>query len=735
MTNWWKHIVTDRPWVVMASALVLLAGMAWYGMGLFSEISTSDQFTANGTESMRAKQAIETAFGTTPTTDIVLFEQKDTALGRADSTAYQAEVTRLLQPLTTQVNSVKTYASTQNPAFISKDGTMTYAVVEGKGTEKEIYAVLKNFADTVDQSKLTVSIGGASVIAEQMNETVGRDLARTEMITFPILLVLLVIFFGSGVAALVPLGISAVTIVGAFAVARLINHVVSIDHYAVNVITILGIGLSIDYALLSVNRFREELHAHGDVKRATRLVVDTSGRTIFFSAITVVACMLSLLVFPLDFLHSIAIGSASAVVVAMLFTVLVLPAVLRVIGTRIDAWHLPFIKKHTGQSKFWTRVAAVTTKHPLVCMGIALSVIALACLPLAQFKLAGAMDYRYLATGTSGRMVMQKMQDDFATRSPAITAALTVDTALPVAERIQLSCIVTQQIAAIQQVQTVVSPTTLPQGMDCQTYQALFAQGALPPQLSELYAQNAKANTLRFSVILSVDTGTAAADTALQAIRDITPAQGEWLVGGTEAYAYDTNQAYLHNMPYALAIIAISMIVLLALLLASVVIPVQAIIINTVSLAISFAILVGIFQLGWFSSLTHWGTTDGIVMTPLVLIAAIAFGLAMDYSVFLYSRMFEVQQKTNNPTQAIRQGIIKTGPIISAAALMVFVVIIAFAGSSVMFMRMIGVGLGVAVLIDAFFVRLLLVPSVMMLMGKASWYAPKWLKRLQIRHE
>lgn len=297
------------------------------------------------------------------------------------------------------------------------------------------------------------------------------------------------------------------------------------------------------------------------------------------------------------------------------------------------------------------------------------------------------------------------------------------------------SCDITAAIKQVPHVINVVSPTTLPQGIDCDTFITMQQNGMLPAALNALYQQNTKANALRFSAVLDAASGTKQADDALLAVRGIKPTSGEWLVGGAEAYAYDTNTAYVRAIPLALLIIGVSMIVLLALLLASVVLPLQAIIINSISLAISFAVLVAVFQLGWVDAITKWGTVDGIVMTPLILIVAIAFGLAMDYSVFLYSRMFEVHQKTDDPIKAIRQGIIKTGPIISAAAIMVFVVIIAFAGSSVTFMRMIGVGLGIAVLVDAFFVRLLLVPSIMTLLGRGSWYAPRWLKRLQIRHE
>lgn len=734
MNNWWKHIATKYPWRVITTAVVLAGGMALYSAGIFGEIKTSEQFTANGTESMRAKTLLEEKFGAVPSTDIILFERVDQALGTADSELYQAEVARLIAPLKDKVGSVTTYATQPSAGLISRDKTMTYAAVQSTGTEAEAYKTLSDFANSADQTKLKVTIGGQSVIAQQMNSTVSRDLLRAELITFPVLLVLLLVFFRSVIAALVPLIISLVTIVGALAIARLVNHVMTVDHYAVNVITILGIGLAIDYALLSVNRFREELKK-GSAARAVRTVIDTSGRTIFFSGITVIACMLSLLVFPLDILHSIAIGSASAVIVAMAFTVMVLPAILMVLGKRIDAWRVPFLKEHKGESRFWNSVAQKTTKHPIWAASIALAVIAVTCIPLSQFKLAGGMDYRYVANNSSGRYVAQKLQEEFTAGAPSLVAIQTLPADTSLAERTQLACDTTKTLQAIPHVTMVLSAAPLAPGMNCEVLILLQQQNTLPAPLKTIIQDAARSDALKFSIVLDVPTGSAEAASALRAVRGIPPTKGEWLVGGLEAYAYDTNKMYFDNIPRALLVIVISMLVLLSLLLASVAIPVQAIIINSVSLAISFAVIIAVFQLGAIDQLTKWGTTDGIVMTPLVLIAAIAFGLAMDYSVFLYSRMFEVHQKTADNIKAIQQGVIKTGPIISAAALMVFVVVAAFAGSSVTFMRIVGVGLGVAVLVDAFFVRLLLVPAVMTLMGKASWHAPKWLKRLQIRHE
>lgn len=731
MINWWKELSTKHPWRVIAATLVVLVVAGWYGFGLFDNISTSEQFAASGTESMRAKDQIEKSFGASPLTEVVMFERKDASLGEVTSTAYQVELAKLLEPLRSRVEKITTYSDQPSEAFVSKDKTSTYALVVGKGDSNQIHAVLSDYERSVDQSRLRVLIGGNSVVSEQMNEVVGKDLVRAEMITLPILLVLLLFFFGSVTAALVPLGLSLVTVLGAFALTRLMTHFVGVDQYAINVITILGLGLSIDYALLSVNRFREEL-AKGGVARAVRIIIDTSGRTIFFSGITVMACMLALLVFPLEFLHSIAIGGASAIAIAMLVTVVVLPSVLMVLGQRIDLGKLRFIPKRKTEPKFWVKVAEATTGHPVISSLTALVLIALAVIPLSHLNLTGTMDYKYLAVGTSGQQVAQKMAEDFSVQSPSISGVVTGLQNVNTHDKLAIACRLTAEIKNQPGVKEVISAAMIPQGMTCSQYQVAYQAGMLPPQLMALIKDNLSHDALRFSIVVNGKVGSKQAEQALLSIRAISPEKGEWIVGGMEAYSYDTNKAYMDSIPYVAAIIAVSMFVLLTLLLASLAIPLQAIVINLISLAISFAVLVGAFQLGW---LGIWHQVDGIVMTPLVLIATIAFGLAMDYSVFLYSRMYEVYEKTGDSSQAIRQGIIKTGPIITAAALMVFAVVIAFASSGVVIMQMIGLGLAVAVLVDAFFVRLLLVPSVMTLMGKLSWYAPKWVKALRIKHE
>ncbi|NCU30763.1 MMPL family transporter [Candidatus Saccharibacteria bacterium] len=687
-----------------------------------------------GTESQRTRQLVEEKFGSSPTNEIILFERQDSSLGEADSLAYQAEVSKLLQPLSSKVDSINTYTTQPSPSYISRDKTATYATIVGKGTGEEIYAALQDFANKADQSKLKISIGGIATTLEQTTSQVGNDLARTELITLPILLILLIFFFGSIVAALIPLGMSLITIVGAFAIARFVTGFIAIDSYAINVITILGIGLSIDYALLSVNRFREEI-AKGSVDKATRTIIDTSGRTIFFSGITVIACLLALLVFPLEFLHSVAIGVTSAVAMAILFTVVVLPSILQVIGKNINALKIPLLHQNSGTSQFWTRAANLTTKYPVRTLILGLSILAVALIPLSQFHISTSVDYRWVVRGSSAQYVSRALSENFDISAPSLTVLNTFSATTNIDEQITNSCELTQRLLAVDGVKAIISPTLASPELSCDTQKQLILYGQVPEPLKSIYEQNTTAGATRYGIILDHQNGSPEAVRTLKAIRAITPNTGELLVGGSEADAYDTYRAYLDAIPIAAIIIIISMFILLAIQLNSLFIPLQAILINLVSLAISFAAIVGVFQFGWVDKLTGWGTVDGIVMTPLVLIAPIAFGLAMDYSVFLYSRMREVYDKKNQPLEAIRQGIIKTGPIITAAAIMVFTVVIAFASSSVLIMQIIGIGLGVTVLVDAFFVRLILVPSIMTLVGKANWYAPRWLSKLRIRHE
>ncbi|NCU37616.1 hypothetical protein EOL96_00940 [Candidatus Saccharibacteria bacterium] len=733
MTRWWQYVSTVYPWRVAVVSLLLLVVSGWYAIGLFDGLSQDEMSISVETSSSVANAKIEEKFGVLPAAQIILFERNDVIVGDSDSSAYQAEIERIVAPLREQGLTVQTYADQPSPQLLSRDKSATYAIVFSNKGIDETYAVLRDFAATADESLLSVSIGGEAASIVQTTQAANEFLVHAEMISTPILILLLFFFFRSVVAAVLPLVMSVVTIIGAFAIARIISQFMTIDTYAVNVITILGIGLSIDYALLSVSRFREELKL-GGVDRAVKIIIATTGRTIFFSGITVIACLLALLVFPIEMLRSIAVGVTAAVAMAMAFTIVVLPALLKIIGTKIDLFHLP-LKRSAGPSRFWQWAARMTTSHPIAAMTFGIAVVAVVTVPISSFRV-GPMDYAWLARGSSPQHVAQYLSYNFDSRSPSVAALVVLPQNITEKDKIAVGCNMTTQLKGVAGVESVMSATPIAQqGITCETLQQMALYGSTSPQLQELIENYATSNALRFDVSLYEEVGSESTSDALAAIRQLQPLNGELYVGGAAAVFADTNKLYYDAIPWAAAIVIVSMMILLTLSLRSITLPLQAIVINSVALVVSMAVIVGIFQLGWFQEFTGWSQTSGIALAAPVLVVSVAFGLAMDYSVFLYSRMREVYDKTGDTKKAIIQGMVKTGPIITAAALALFVVVASFAASSVMFMQIIGVGLAVAVLVDAFFVRLVLVPSIMMLMGKTSWYSPKWLSRWSIRHE
>lgn len=717
MINWWQKISTKHPLRVIIITAALLVIGAWYGFGVFGQLGETAVMNANSTESVKADKAIQAKFGATPNSQIILFTRNDKALGQADSPVFQAEVNRLVEPLKARAVSVMTYSTTGSANFISNDKSMAYAIVNMNGKSSDIYKTMTDFAKKADQSKLHVSIGGAAALIEEMNQSVARQLGVIEAISLPVLLVLLIFFFRSVAASIVPLGIALCTVIGAFAIARLLTHVIALDSYAINVITILGLGLSIDYALLSVNRFREELV--GGVDQAVKKMIATSGHTIVFSGITVIACLLSLLVFPFDVMHSVAIGGASTVAMAVVTTYVVLPSVLKLIGHRIDAGSIVRRNHKPKPNRFWPRIAGLTTNHPVISLVVGLVIVILALLPVLKFQ-PGNMDYKWLARNTESQQVLQTVTVDFPSSTPDLTVVLITPKTSDTTKQIETACEMTKTLTDVKGVRSVISATPISPQLPCATINLLAKAGQLPASLQGLTKSYLRDSALKFDIFLN-KTDMKGEEKVLLAVRNLNTSNGDLLVTGRVAQFYDSNQSYYHAAPWAAAIIAVCMIVLLGIALRSIVVPVQALVINSISLAVSLAAIVGVFQLGWFSSFTGWPHADGIVLAAPILVVAIAFGLAMDYSVFLYARMRETYDETGDSIEAVREGIIKTGPIITAAAVALFVVVIGFVSSSVLFLQIIGLGMAIAVIVDAFFVRLILVPAIMTLVGKHSW--------------
>lgn len=720
------------PRTILTAALVAVVYATVYGFGVFGVLTNEEGFVNPSAESYEVQQTLKREFATSPTA-VVMFSAKDRTL-KVDDERYRQAVEKQLVRL--KDAKTETFYSTRIDALVSRDRTKTLATVQLEGSDEEKYEQLSAFQNSVRSPVLTVSVGGELVASKQATEQVQHDLERAEIITLPILAILLFFVFRSLVAALLPLLLGIVSIVGAFAVTRLLTNVTDIDQYSLNVITILGLGLSVDYSLLMVSRFREELAKKGtSVADAMKRTVMTSGRTILFSGLTVMASLLALTIFPIGFLRSVGVGGISALIVSLLAALIILPPLLMLLGKNIDKGRIGRRSKAVSRSSSWRRFGTVVMKRPWVTIGLTLWLIVVVSLPLLTLHPIG-QDYRALPAGSTGRDVSEALRNDFDNQNPPLIVLFKPDAKKGSDEYIGQIYDITKRLNGLGGVTALESPTPIAPGMDKGLYQQIYRQNLLTPELNMLRSQTMTDQYVMLKVRYEDDASEKTPQALVASIRDLTNTGGRVTLGGEAAVLYDTIATVLRYLPYALLIIAVSQFVLLALLLRSLLIPLQAIVINTLALLVSFSLLVLIFQHGYVTGgITGFVHVGGVDITMPILIFAIAFGLSMDYASFLYARMREEYDKKPDNEEAILKGLQRTGPIITAAALVLFVVVAAFASSKLALLQQVGVGLASAVLIDAFVVRMFLVPATMKLFGKANWYAPKWMSRFAIRHE
>ncbi len=541
-----------------------------------------------------------------------------------------------------------------------------------------------------------VTLGGLAVAAPQVGTQVSEDLARAEMLAFPLLFLFSLFVFRGFVAALLPLGVGMLTVLGAFLIMRGVDTVVPMSIYALNLIVGLGLGLAIDYSLFVVSRFREELERQPDTSAALRRTLATAGRTVLFSSVTVAAALASLIVFPQRFLYSRGIGGAAVALMAALVSLTVLPALLAVLGPRVNAlglkrWREPR-PEHSG---FWYRLSqAVMRRATPVAIGTSALLIAMG-IPFLRVEFTG-VDASVLPKEASGRIVDDALKRDF---PPVPSGAVFV--AVRGGERAAVEDYA-RRLAEIDGV-AAVPPVADPVG-------GLWRIDVVPEGAA---------------------LGTQAKD-VVRAVRDV-PAPSGVRVGGETASFVDLQSSLADRLPLALAILCVTTLVLLFLMTGSVVLPIKALIMNLLTLCAAFGLLVLIFQDGRFESLLDYTTQGALESTQPILLFAVAFGLSTDYGVFLLTRIKEAYDGGLSNTEAVAVGLERTGRIVTFAALLFSIALGAFATSQIIFIKELGVGTVLAVLIDATIVRALLVPSLMRLLGDWNWWAPHKLARLHAR--
>jgi RND superfamily putative drug exporter len=720
---------------VLIVSVIFVGFAGWYGLGVFSHLAKGGLSDQNS-ESTQVVNRIGLDFSKGVTQVIVLFEARGGQT--VDTPAFRQEVQRLLDNVKGQTESIASYYSTSSSRLVSPDHRSTYAALVLPGTDGEQADRVKDLRTQLVSNKVTVSVGGQAAVNADVTSQVGEDLGKAEMISFAVLAVLLVLAFRSVIAALLPLALGGFAILGAFLVTRLITEVTSVSQYAINIITLLGLGLAIDYSLFMVSRFREELHASHDVNQAIRRTMETSGHTVFFSGMTVIASLLCMQVFPIDFLHSMSLGGAAAVAVALLAALLVLPSILRLLGIRIDALSFGSARRSALAYKagkplpesesIWFKSGKVVMRFRWVALVVTTFVLLAAGLPFLRAHFS-TPDYRSVPEGSQSRTVSEKLARDFGDTSAPLRILYTASDDLTKSGEIAKLYAYMQSVRSLSEVSSTASIVDLPQVTSTEQYQALYAHplsGALQVQLD----QRVHGRTTLIDVNYKGELDAAASQKLVDQIRQLGKPDGVTaLVGGGPAVLHDLLDTLGRYIPFGLLALGITLFVLLFLLSRSVVIPLQAIALSALSLGAAFGALVWVFQEGHWTSFLHLTATGSIDATMPVLIFAVAFGLSVDYSVFLYSRIREeYDHNGGDNAAAVLTGLQKTGSIITSAALLLFVVVVAFATGRIPIMQQIGAGLALTVLIDAFVIRMVLVPALMRILNHANWWAPKFLK-------
>jgi uncharacterized membrane protein YdfJ with MMPL/SSD domain len=660
-------LAVRRPRRVLAVAAVFAVVAAGFGSETPRLLGrSSNEFVAHGSESLRAERAVERASGLSAAPQVLV-------LVREPARQRLARVAALIR-------SEPTFPVVA-PPFRSRDGGS--AIVAAYARADVSQRVWREASRRVERRMAGVpgtAVGGTAIATEQVNRQVEHDLTYAEELAFPILFLLALWVFGSVVAALLPLVCGGLTIVGALLLLRGLDLALPVSTYALNIVTGAGLGLGIDYSLLLVSRFREELARTGPGPDAVRTTLATAGRTVAFSSVTVGAAIATLAVFPLGFLRSMGIAGGLVGPLAGLIALTVLPSLFVLLGPRVNALSARRLRS-TGGRGGWYRLAHALMRRPVPVAAAAATVLVVLGLPFLSVRFTG-IDASVLPAGASSRIVDSALRRDF---PPTIVS--------PAYAALEGSAAQARAYAA--------AVRRLPE-----------AALVLPPRRLGKTAWEVRASS-----------GKPFLDPSSQRlVRELRALPGDALVGGSTAQFLDQRHSIGSHLPLAIGLLCAVTFALLYAATRSLVLPLKALVMNALTLAAALGILVFVFQHGRLEGLLDYRGQGALQLTQPVLLFAIAFGLATDYGVFLLTRIKEAWDAGLPTREAVAVGLERTGRIVTAAALLFCIAVGSFATSQVIIVKEVGLGIAVAVLIDATIVRALLVPSLMAILGRWNWW-------------
>ncbi|WP_045821270.1 MMPL family transporter [Williamsia herbipolensis] len=721
---------------VIAVLIVLMGGLGLYGLTLGKHLSQSGFFD-DGSQSVAGSQLADNTFGRDHKSDIVLLitppagttvdnpefgtkvEKFVTDLIAAHPNIVNRDDPGLIDPFLSATGGASRAAQEQIRAQTfdaSKQHAFISIGVKGDNdtTILNNYKTIQPFFDDIaqryDLPGTTFQLAGLQPIAGGISDGVAKDTTRAELVALPLVAIMLFFIFGGVVAAVLPVIIGGLTIAGATGILNALAQATEVNYFAQPVISLIGLGIAIDYGLFIVSRFREELAEGYPPPLAVKRTVMTAGQTVVFSATIIVAALACLLLFPQGFLKSVAYGAICAVSLAALLSITVLPAILGILGPRIDMLGFKFLRKTKTKKEieagFWGRLSGWVMRHPLKTAIPTVLLLLVLIVPFSNISFGGITE-KYLPPGNDFRVAQQDFDRIFPTqRTEEIKLVIRYD------ENSSDDGAKLQQIAdEANKIPGFTKKFSLDSG-----------QGALTGSI-----EGTSTGVVQMSAGL-VDRDTAG--DAVKALRAINTQGLTMYVAGTPALTQDSIDALLDNLPLMVVLLISVTFLLMFLQFGSVVLPIKAALMSALGLGSTLGVLTWIFIDGHGSGLFNF--TPGPLMSPvLVLIIAIIYGLSTDYEVFLLSRMVEARQQGATTTEAIRSGTAHTGRIITAAAAILVVVVGAFGFSEIVMMKYIAFGIIAALLLDATVIRMLLVPAVMKLLGDDCWWAPKWMQTVQ----
>ncbi len=747
-----RFIVNRRVWVLVATG-VLAVLCAVIGGGVAEKLSlggTEDP----ASESVQVQDRLLDEFVQARQPDFVLVVTARN--GTVDDPEVVAAAEELEAELAARdgVELAQSYWSLEAPPLKSVDGTQALVLAALGGDETERIEIAEELTDELlgRRGPIDVAVTGASPIEAQISVRAEKDLQRSEVLTAPIVFAALVIVFGSLVAAFLPLVVGVLAILGTFVVLTILAGQTTVSVFALNLTTALGLGLAIDYSLFIVSRYREELDRGVSQLVAVGRTMQTAGRTVAFSAGTVMISLAALVIFPMPYLRSFAFAGVAVVFLAAFMSIVVLPALLAVLGPRVEKGRIFKPKPDSGH--FWYHQADRVMKHPLPYALVVSAILILLAVPFFRVTF-GLTDDRVVPVGSiEAREATNDIRENFGSReSSALRVSLPALDVDDEADQAQIDEFA-RKVLAVPGVARVDAVTG--------TY-GLVPDDELVPVLTTLAADpgsgvsqfdeerfvvpaalvGAERTTVRFSpddggagtwlsVVPDVEPFSAEGEQVVHDIRDLT-ASFEFGVTGSSARLVDTKEAVFDRLPWVLGVVALATFVLLFMMTGSLLVPLKALVMNVLSLTATFGAMVWIFQDGHLKGILDFEPTGTIdVFTP-VLMFCIAFGLSMDYEVFLLSRIKEEYDLDRNNEESVRVGLGKTGRIVTAAAWLLAIVFIGIATSDVAILKLFGVGVTLAVLVDAFLIRATLVPAFMRLAGRLNWWAPGPIRRFHLR--